>query len=222
MTAGRAGFVIGGAVVVLGLFLLLRDGGERAAESSSPGAEPPSVAGGFIVPDSATHAEAVGVDAGAAGGTAVVVPVPKLVTPPPVDAGKAIAAKPPSLLGGEHGAGTPAGDPAIVDRFLASHSKEELRIVGLMARNEVKPPPEMKELFELRRKGASTDELIAFVRQRFPDNMRLKLLTVEWIEGMDPNRPKTQIHVAPGGRKPQATIEQVPVQVPAQSPPQAP
>jgi hypothetical protein len=116
------------------------------------------------------------------------VPRPAAATPPPPTAAPAVVAPtspappPPTLPELARGGGVPAGDPRPVERALAERSPEELELGGHLARAELQPPPELAELFRRWRRGDPAPELRRFVVDRFPRDLKLRALTLDWLE----------------------------------------
>ncbi len=75
--------------------------------------------------------------------------------------------------------------PAGMQRAL--HSSSELVLLNDLARANVAVPPAVNELFERRREGASVQELRRFVRTRFPRQIKLRMVTVRWLNRLDPD-----------------------------------
>ncbi len=103
---------------------------------------------------------------------------------------------------GGPGVGSAPGDPAVIERALAAHSKPELALLAQLARSGLALPPQVEELFERRRQGASPEEQRRFVRTRFPRDMRLRLLTIRWINRLDPAQAHSPSQVLPSSGKP--------------------
>jgi hypothetical protein len=81
-----------------------------------------------------------------------------------------------------HRGGPPAGDHRPVERALAEHSPEELQLGGQLARSGLGTPPELAELFRRRQRGDSLAQLRRFVVDRFPRDLKLRALTLDWLE----------------------------------------
>jgi hypothetical protein len=112
---------------------------------------------------------------------------PQAVPVVPTPAAEAVPAQPPEKPPRPApGVGAPHGDPAVIDRALAARSPAELALLGQLARSGVPVPPQVQELFERRRQGASPEEQRRFVRTHFPKDMRLRMLTIRWINRLDP------------------------------------
>jgi hypothetical protein len=108
-------------------------------------------------------------------------------THPPVSApapGRVAEAAPPPRpsLPELHRGGAPAGDPRPVERALAERSPEELQLGGQLARSGLETPPELAELFRRRQRGDSLPQLRRFVVDRFPHDLKLRALTLDWLE----------------------------------------
>ena len=97
------------------------------------------------------------------------------------------------VLSGTHPGGAPPGDPSVVSRALAERSPDELRLMGTLDRANLASPPELGELFALKGRGATPAELRAFVRTRFPEDVRLRLAISRWINASDPSRPQPSL-----------------------------
>jgi hypothetical protein len=78
----------------------------------------------------------------------------------------------------------------VIERALASHTQPELALMGELARAGVGLPPALDQLFERQRRGDSPEQLRRFVRARFPPDMKLRLLTIRWINRGDPTRAR--------------------------------
>jgi hypothetical protein len=89
---------------------------------------------------------------------------------------------PPTLPELARGTGAPAGDHRPVERALAARSAEELQLGGQLARAGLEPPPELGELFRRWHAGAPLPELRRFVVDRFPRDLKLRALTLDWLE----------------------------------------
>jgi hypothetical protein len=101
----------------------------------------------------------------------------------PAPAPVAEAAPPPRpTLPELHRGGAPADDPRPVERALAERSLEELQLGGQLARSGLETPPELAELFRRRQRGDSLAELRRFVVERFPRDLKLRALTLDWLE----------------------------------------
>jgi hypothetical protein len=81
-----------------------------------------------------------------------------------------------------HRGGAPAGDPRPVERALTERSAEELQLGGQLARAGLETPPELAELFRRRERGDSLAALRRFVVDRFPRDLKLRALTLDWLE----------------------------------------
>jgi hypothetical protein len=185
--SGRARFVLPLvlllAVVVAGMWLWRRD------TSASDGAA--AVAWAPPAPASASSPEpgaAVAPPAGAVAGA----PAPRaaVAEDSPVPA----AARP----GGQLGAGAPAGDPRALQQAMAETTPRQARLMANLSRANVEVPPELRALFQKQRDGASPEQLRRYVRERFPTDAMLRLLTIKWINETDPSAPAPSAAPLPG------------------------
>jgi hypothetical protein len=85
-----------------------------------------------------------------------------------------------------------AADPAVIERVSASRSRTELALTSSLARAGVRPPAAIDELFQRLHAGASPDQLRAFVRSDFPNDLRLRVLTLRWINRLAPARRRLE------------------------------
>ena len=139
-------------------------------------------------------------------------PTPALAPPAPAApaAGRpGSAAAPPAAPDSpppSSGRGAPAGDPAVIERALASHTQPQLALMGELARAGVTLPPALDQLFERQRRGDSPEQLRRFVRARFPADMKLRLLTVRWINRQDPSRTQPDARLFRPSEKPLPSV----------------
>jgi hypothetical protein len=106
----------------------------------------------------------------------------------------------------------PPGDPMVPQRFVAAHTKSELELLSRLARSDLRPPPALDQLFGMRKRGATTEELIGFLQREFPPDLELRVLTLRWIKASERKSPGNP-PPAPqglGGRGPQGVVEAVP------------
>jgi hypothetical protein len=103
--------------------------------------------------------------------------------PAPAPTRVAEAAPPPRpTLPELHRGGAPAGDHRPLERALTESSPEELQLGGQLARAGLETPPELAELFRRRERGDSPAALRRFVVDRFPRDLKLRALTLDWLE----------------------------------------
>ncbi len=93
--------------------------------------------------------------------------------------------------------GAPPGDPSAVTRALKEYTPEELSLTADLGRAEIDPPPEVRTLLKRRREGATPDQLKQLVRSTFPRNMKLRLITLRWIDDTDPTRKPAELPPPP-------------------------
>jgi hypothetical protein len=105
------------------------------------------------------------------------------ITPNPAPAVETEAPPAPPTLPelARHG-GRQAGDHRPVEKALTDRSAEELQLGGQLARAGLESPPEMVELFQRRQRGDSLPQLRRFVVDRFPRELKLRALTLDWLE----------------------------------------
>jgi hypothetical protein len=108
-------------------------------------------------------------------------PDPPRPAPAPAPVEEAVAPPPPTLPE-LHRGGAPAGDHRPVERALAERSPEELQLGGQLARSGLQTPPELAELLRRRQRGDSLAQLRRFVVDRFPHDLKLRALTLDWLE----------------------------------------
>jgi len=123
------------------------------------------------------------------------VPVP--APPAPTAADQPKPAPPPPAV-----TAPGAGDPEVIDRALAAHSRPQLALMGELARAGVALPAALDQLFEHQRRGDSPEQLRTFVRTRFPADLKLRMLTMRWINRQDPTRARPEGSTFRGSGKP--------------------
>lgn len=64
----------------------------------------------------------------------------------------------------------------------AGTTSAAVELGGQLARAGLAPPPELDELFRRRAEGAPPAELRRFVRARFPPDLKLRALTLDWLD----------------------------------------
>ena len=107
---------------------------------------------------------------------------PSPAVPAAAIAPAAPAPPPPTLPELARGGGVPAGDPRPVERALAERSPGELQLGGQLARAGLEAPPELAELFRRWQRGDPAPQLRRFVVDRFPRDLKLRALTLDWLE----------------------------------------
>jgi hypothetical protein len=115
----------------------------------------------------------------------------------------------PSLLAGQVRGGDPPGDGRALQRAMSEYTARQMRLVANLSRANVSMPAELKTLFKREREGASPEQLRRYVRESFPTDALLRIMTIRWINDSDPSHrasaplpPPT-----PGGLRPLGKIE---------------
>lgn len=78
---------------------------------------------------------------------------------------------------------SPSSSARVISEVIAQREPRDLAFLAKLER-ELKrdPPPEARHLIELRRGGASREQLVAYVREQFPPDLQLRALALRWID----------------------------------------
>jgi len=184
----------GGALLLVATGLLT-----RVACAPPPAARGPAAPGGEAGPEQAAGA------AGGAGPAASVPASPAVELPTPTARGTAEpgwagggASDTPFAAAGASAAPAPADvdAPVVVDApavaapagSVPPMQRQELALLASIERDlEREPPPEVHALLDEYRRGADRSTLVARVQRDFPNDLRLRVTVLRWIDQVRPD-----------------------------------